>query len=337
MQDTMEPEVDVPPSETVQQRRTAAGFVDPRWYGIYVLIGFVVLFSLLMPDTFFTTTNFKGILSTQSVAAILAIALVVPLVAGYFDLSLASVLTLSMVVTAGAFTELDAPIVLAVAMGLASGLLVGLVNGVAVAVFGINSLVVTLATGSIAQGLAYWWTNGQIFSQGIPQSFQKIGQGSIEGIPSSGIYLLVIAVVVWWMLERTPAGRYLHAVGDNRDAASLAGLPTGRLTIVSFVLAGTLAAVAGVVEAAKLGAGNPTIGPSFLLPAFAAAFLGATIYRVGQYNVVGTVVAVFVVAVGIAGIEQLGVPFYIEPIFTGVVLLVAVAIVTMRGRALRGA
>lgn len=308
------------------------GALGPRWYGIYVLIAFVVIFSVLKTDTFFTVDNFRAIAGNQAVAAILAIALVVPLVAGQFDLSVASVMTLSMIVCTGLFQSFEAALPLAVLAGIAVGLLFGIANGVFVARVGVNSLIVTLATGSAATGAAQWWTNGTIFTKNIPRTFQDLGQDQLAGIPLPVVFLAVIAVVVWWLLERTPVGRYLYALGDNPEAARLTGLRTTALTIGAFAVAGGLAGFAGVVQAAKLGAGNPTVGASFLLPAFAAAFLGATIYRLGQYNVLGTVIAVFVVAVGIAGLEQLGVPFYIEPIFTGIVLLGAVALTKLEGR-----
>lgn len=313
------------------------GVPGARWYGFFVLIAFIALFGVLKTDTFLTVDNFRAIAGNQAVAAILAIALVVPLVTGQFDLSVASVLTLSMIVCTGLFSSFHAPVWLAVTAGITVGLLIGLVNGVCVARIGINSLIVTLATGSGAVGAAQWWTNGTIFSQDIPASFQGLGQDNLAGIPQPVIYMLIIAALAWWLLERTPVGRYLYALGDNPDAARLTGLRTSRLTVGAFVTSGGLAGLAGVVEAAKLGAGNPTVGAGFLLPAFAAAFLGATIFRLGQYNVLGTLVAVFVVAVGIAGLEQLGVPFYIEPIFTGIVLLGAVALTKLEGRRPAGA
>lgn len=304
--------------------------VNPRWFGFYILIIMLVGFSLALPDTFPTSDNFRAIAGNQAIGAILAIALVLPLACGAFDLSVASVMTLSAVVSAGMFHSLEAAVPIAILAGIVVGALFGLVNGIGVAVIGIESLIVTLATGSIATGIAQWWTNGSIFTDKIPDSFQEIGQAQLAGIPWPVIYLAVIAVVIWWLLERMPIGRYIYALGDNFEAARLTGLRTTRLTIGSFVAAGALSGVAGVILAAKSGSGNPTIGASFLLPAFAAVFLGATIFRPGQYNVVGTIVAVFIVAVGLAGLTQLGVAFYVEPVFTGVVLFVAVALTKIK-------
>jgi ribose transport system permease protein len=312
-------------------RSPLARALAPRWFGFYILIAMVVGFSIALPDSFPTTANFRAIAGNQAIGAILAIALILPLAAGAFDLSLASVMTLTSVVAAGMFHSLDAPVVVAVLAAVVVGTIFGVVNGVGVAVIGIDSLIVTLATGSVATGVAQWWTNGSIFTDKIPQSFQDIGQRQPAGIPLPVIYMAVIGIVVWWVLERTPVGRYVYALGDNHEAARLTGLRTSRLTVGSFTIAGALAGLAGVVLSAKTGSGNPTIGASFLLPAFAAAFLGATIFRPGQYNIVGTVVAVFIVAIGLAGLTQLGVAFYIEPVFTGVVLFVAVALTKFQG------
>lgn len=304
--------------------------VSPRWFGFYILILMLVGFSLALPDTFPTTDNFRAIAGNQAIGAILAIALVLPLASGAFDLSVASVMTLAAVVAAGMFHSLEAAVPVAILAGIAVGAIFGFVNGIGVAVIGIESLIVTLATGSIATGIAQWWTNGSIFTDNIPKSFQEIGQAQPGGIPLPVIYLAVLAVAIWWLLERMPVGRRIYAMGDNHEAAKLTGLRTGRLTVGSFTACGALAGLAGVVLAAKSGSGNPTIGASFLLPAFAAVFLGATIFRPGQYNVVGTIVAVFIVAVGLAGLTQLGVAFYVEPVFTGIVLFVAVALTKIK-------
>jgi ribose transport system permease protein len=299
---------------------------SPRWYGIYILGLMLIGFSLALPDTFPTVDNFRAIAGNQAIGALLAVALVLPLACGVFDISIAAVMTLGAVVTAGLFQSFEVSIPVAILAGVLVGAAFGVINGIGVAVIGIDSLIVTLATGSVATGIAQWWTNGEVFNQNMPQAFEEIGQAQPAGMPLPVIYLAVIAVAIWWLTERTPFGRYMYALGDNHEAARLTGLRTTRLTIGAFVACGALSGFAGVILAAKSGAGNPTIGAAFLLPAFTAVFLGATIFRLGQYNVVGTIVAVFIIAIGLAGLIQLGVAFYIEPVFTGVVLFVAVAL-----------
>lgn len=302
---------------------------EPRWYGFYALVVIVVLFSVLLPRTYPTASNVTAVFSNEAVGLMLAVGMLIPIVAGYFDLSLASVLTLSMIVSIGMFQFFEAPTWLACVAGVLTGSFIGLLNGISVAWLRINSMVATLAMGSIALGIALWWTNGSIFALNVPESFRALGS-RVGGIPLPVVYAAVICVAIWWLLEKTPTGRYLYAMGDSNDAARLAGLPTHRLTVASFVASGTVAGIAGVAEAAILGSGNPQVGAGFLLPAFAAVFLGAAIYTIGRYNVIGTIVAVLVLAALVAGLQQFGLPFYIESLLKGVVLLAAVAFTSGR-------
>lgn len=320
----------VPPGGTAVLLRRLKALGHPRFLGLQLLVVLTVFFSAIYNITFFSADNYRAIASNESVGIILAMALLVSLVIGHYDLSIASVLTLSMITVTGLLQEFQLNVWTACLAGVVTGLLVGVVNGIAVAVFRVSSLVATLATGSIALGIAQWWTNGRLFTEHIPSSFTDLGNSELFGVPVIFVLALVIAAAVWWVLEQTPLGRYLYALGDNPAAADLAGLPTRALTIGTMAAGGALAGFAGVVETAKLGAGNPTIGTAFLLPAFTAVFLGATIIRIGVPNVIGTIVAVLLMAVLVAGLNQSGLPFYVEPLLKGAVLLFAVAI-TLKG------
>lgn len=306
---------------------------NPRWFGIYLLVLLVAFFSIRFNVTFFSLSNFQAIMSNESVGIILALALLIPLIAGQYDLSFANTLTLSMITVTGLFQQFQAPIPVAVIAGIAVGAVIGLVNGIAIVHFRVNSLITTLATGSIALGIAQWWTNGRIFSSNIPKEFLSFGNSTVWVFPMSAIIALVIAAIAWIVLERTRVGRYAYAIGDNPKAARTIGLKVSGFTVGAMVLGGTLAGIAGVVAAAKLGSGNPTIGAGYLLPAFSAVFLGTTMFRLGRYNVVGTLAAVLLLAVLLSGLTQFGVPFYISPLLTGVALLGAVA--ATLGRQLR--
>jgi ribose transport system permease protein len=156
-----------------------------------------------------------------------------------------------------------------------------------------------------------------------------IGKAHVLGIPLPIIYLLVVAVAAWFVLEQTPIGRRLTAVGGSKEASWLSGLKVERFTFAAFVAAGVLAGVAGVLEAALLGTGQPSEGPDFLLPAFSTVFLGATTIRLGVFNVPGTIIALFTIAAATTGLQLMGAPFYITPIFQGVALLIAVICVRL--------
>jgi ribose transport system permease protein len=288
-----------------------------------LLIVLIVTFSLWEPSTFATVANFKTILSANSVVALLALGAMMPLVVGEFDLSVGSNLGLSLIVCTGLLSKSHANLAVAIAAAIVCSTLVGLINGLLVARAGIDAFVTTLAISTLITGGVNWYSNGSTFSTNIPKTLTDIGQSSLWGIPYPVIFMAVAVIVAYYTMNATPLGRYLYSVGGNKDASRLSGLNVPRLTVLAFVASGFMAGVAGVVEAGQLGSGNPTVGPSYLLPAFAAVFLGATSFRRGAFNVAGTIVAVFTIAVGVNGLVAVGAPFYIEPIFTGAALLAA--------------
>ena len=177
---------------------------------------------------------------------------------------------------------------------------------------------------------------GPSIYQGIPDGFIAFGRTQIAGLPLPVFYMFAAIIVFTYVMGHTPFGRYLYALGGGREAARLAGLDTGRLTIAAFVVAGLMAGIAGVVGTAALGAAHPDVGAQYLLPAFAACFLGATTITPGRFNVPGTVVALFLLAVGITGLQQLGAPLWVGPVFNGLALVVAVGLAVTRGSGRRG-
>jgi ribose transport system permease protein len=310
-------------SDTATVTRRPPTLIAARFALPFILVALVILFSLLRPETFATASNFKTILTQNSVLAVLAIGAMLPLVAGQFDLSVGAVLGAGLILVTGLTSKSGLPMGVALVIAIAGCLVVGIVNGFLVAMVGINAFVATLATGTLLGGLELWYTNGNVIEQGIPTSLTDLGQSHLAGIQLPIIYALVIAVLAGYVLRMTPVGRYLYAVGGSREAARLSGLNVKRLTLSTFVFSSLLAGVAGITLAAQLGSGNPTSGPPYLLPAFAACFLGSTAIRPGTFNVTGTVCAVLTIATGTTGLELLGVPFYIEPIFSGAVLILA--------------
>jgi ribose transport system permease protein len=311
-----------PAAAPAARHRTPSGVVAARWALPVILVAFVVLFSVLRPDTFATTDNFKTILTQQAVLALLALGAMLPLVVGEFDLSVGANLGLAAILAAALSGNHGWPVAAAIVVAVAASSAVGLVNGLLVARIGINAFVATLAMGTLLTGLVLWGTNGNVV-QKVPSSLTDLGQDDLLGIPLPVVYVLVVALLMGYVLRFTPVGRYLYALGGSKEAAKLSGLNVTALSLGTFVAAGFLAGLAGVLLTAKLGSATPTSGPDFLLPAFAACFLGATAIRPGSFNVTGTVLAVLTIAVGTTGLELMGVPFYIEPIFSGVVLLIA--------------
>jgi ribose transport system permease protein len=290
---------------------------------IYVFAALFLIYSIWVPDTFLTSTTWKSLLDEQAVTGIVAVGLVLPLAAGAFDLSIGYVVGIGSFGLAWLMAEhgLSAPVaILAVIVG---GALIGLINGFLVTRVRIDSFIATLAVGSILAGLTTAMSNGtQII--GLDPGLTKIANSHLFGITLPVYYLLAIGIVLWWVLDRTPIGRHIYATGGNAETARLAGVSTGR--IVAGCLAGSaaIAAIAGVLVTARIGSANPEVGPEYLLPAFTAAFLGSTQLRHGRFNVWGTIIAVYVLAVGVKGLQLGGAPFWIAPVFNGVALILAV-------------
>lgn len=299
-----------------------AGFALPA-----IFVAFIVAASVMKPDVFPTLAMAQTLLRTESVGAIVAIALVFPLVIGEFDVSVGAVLGLSAILVTGLPSLQGMPLGAALPVAMLTCCGIGLVNGLLIVRVGINALVATLGVSVIVSGAVFWYTDGNVIYSNIPPALTNLASANVWGVPLPAVFLLVVAAAAWYILDWTPLGRYLYAIGGSKEAAQLSGINVGWLTILAFMLSGLLSGLAGVLQAAQLGSGNPNIGPPFLLPAFAAAYLGATAIRVNVFNVIGTVIAVFTVAVGITGLQLIGFPFFVAPIFQGVSLILAVTAV----------
>jgi len=325
-----EPQVDVRPAAGASQPDAGrsserAGDLANR-YGLLVLfVAVVALFSVLKPDTFPALENAQTIASAQGVIALLALAATLPLIVGQFDVSIGFALGLSQTLCAGLMIKNGWSAVPAAAAGVASCIVIGAVNGLLVTKLRLNSFIATLGVGTVVLGLTQVYGNDETISGALPASFTSLGQNQLLEIPLPFLYVAVVALVVWLAMEYTSWGRECHATGGNPRAALLAGVRTERVTFQCFVLAGLLSGVAGVLSVTILGAAAPTVGLGALLPAYAAAFLGATAFRPGRFNAAGTMLAIYLLATGVTGLQSLGAKFYVEQLFYGGALLIALA------------
>jgi ribose transport system permease protein len=196
----------------------------------------------------------------------------------------------------------------------------------------LNGFVLTLGMYTALLGLITLYTGGQLITAGIPPSFGQWGSETWLGVPRPFVLLLACALLLWYVLTHIPFGRFLEAIGSNESAARLVGINTDRVVWASFVISGMLAAAAGVLQTSRAGGGDPTIGTAFLFPALAAVFLGATTIKPGRYNVWGTVVGVYFVAISVSGLTLLGADIWVQPVFNGASLIVAVALSTLMAR-----
>ena len=296
-------------------------------YGLVILMfALILLFSILLPNTFPTMLNVRAILSDKAIIALLSLAAMIPMVAGRIDLTVGYGIVLWHILAISLQTLYGFPWPLAVAIVLILGVVTGALNGLLVEVARIDSFIATLGTGTILYAVALWHTGGRQMVGALPDAFYAINGTFILGLPITAFYVLAITVALWVVLEYTPVGRYLYAIGANQRAAELNGIPTRKFVIGAFVTSGLMTALAGVLLASKLRIGQASVGLEFLLPALVGAFLGSTTIKPGRVNVWGTIVGVMILAVGISGIQQIGGSFWVEPLFNGATLLIAIGI-----------
>lgn len=296
-------------------------------YGLLILmIILIVLFSILLPRTFPTLLNLRAILSDKSIIALLSLSAMVPMVAGRIDLTVGYGIVLWHILAISLQTMFGIPWPIAVIMVLLLGGLTGFFNGLLVEVAKIDSFIATLGTGTVLYALALWHTGGRQVVGMLPDGFYALSGTFVFGLPVTGFYVLAISIAMWLILEYTPIGRYLYAIGANPRAAELNGIPTRKFVVAAFITSGAMTALTGVLLASKLRIGQASVGLEFLLPALVGAFLGSTTIKPGRVNVWGTIVGVAILAVGISGIQQFGGSFWVEPLFNGVTLLIAIGI-----------
>ena len=318
-----------------QSKKTSARI--SHFFSIFGLVALLLLliatFSILKPDTFPTGFTFFSLANNRSIYALAALAVMIPLAANHYDLSIGSLIGISQILAIGLQANQGLPWWLVCVLVLLIGVVVGLINGLLVTVAGIGSFIATLGTGSILLGILQWYSGGQQIIGFIDPAFVAIaGRVWSGGPPLSLLYVLLLSVVLWIAFERRPFGRFLYVIGENPRMAELNGVSTRKYVTMAFVMSGLVGSFAGLVLQAQLQVGQSTVGPEFMLPAFTGALLGATSIRPGRTNVGGTLLAISVIAVAVAGLNQLGAPFYVEALFNGWMLILSVGLTLAAAR-----
>lgn len=293
---------------------------------VYVWILLVVIFSAWIPSVFLRSSTPLGILNQSTVTAIVAMAVIMPLAVGVFDLSIGAVVGFALVTAGWLLGNTDLPVPFVIVLTLAGGALMGLFNAFVILKLKIDSFIATLATGAIISAITVGIANNKILTEGIAGAFSAIATRTFLGIPLPVYYMLIIMVLLGFVLERTATGRRMYAAGFGPEAARLAGINVDRLKVGALVVSATLAAFAGVILLGRVQAADPSAGAAYMMPAFSAAFLGATQFRNGRFNSWGTVVAVLMLQTGSYGLLLTGVGQWAPQVFQGVVLIVAVGI-----------
>lgn len=304
-----------------------------RWEGSGVLVALVVLFAALAlaTDNFLSSYNMSVVARQAAFVGLVALGQTLVLLVGGIDLSVGANAGLSAIIGAIALTQWGVHPWLVIPLTMAVGFGLGAINGFFVASLRLNPFIVTLASWEIFAGLTLVITEGYPIRP-LGEPFSVFGKGEIFGIPVPVILFIASALVLIWMLGQTRFGRNIFAVGGNRDAARLAGIRVRYVEFVAFGLAGTLAALAGILYASRSDAANPAAGENWLMGAITAAILGGTSLRGGQGSIVGTVLGAMLLAVLANGTVLMNVSGFWQRVIVGCVVLIAVLVDLLRRR-----
>lgn len=320
------------PGEAAQGRRTLALTIVSKYGTLIAMAIMIVIFAMMVPNgIFLTTNNLLNIVNQSALTAIIASGLTMVLVVGEFDLSVGYAASLAGILVTGLMAKQGLAMPLAILVTLLIGGAVGSANGLLVTKARVNAVVATLGLGTVLVGLAYGYTAGSPIVQ-VPQAFAQLTLGRTLGVQNPIWFMAVILGLLWLVLNRTPLGQRIQAVGANTEAARLAGVRVDRTKIAAFVIAGVCAAITGVLLASLLGSGTVSAADGYLMDSFAAVFIGSATLRDGRFHIVGTLVGVLVVNVGFNGLSLLGTPTFWQYIFKGGILVLAVALSTIARR-----
>lgn len=320
------------PVQPDRHRRTVALLLVSRYGTLIGLALMIIAFTIKAPTVFFTKTNILNILSQSSLTAIIAAGLTMTLVVGEFDLSVGYAASFAGLIVVGFIAKEGLPVVIGLLVVLLIGSVIGVTNGVLVTKMRINAVIATLGMGAVLTGIGFAYSAFPI-ATGVPHSFVQIALGkAIPGIPNPIVIMVIVLAVLWVILNKTDLGQKMQAVGGNLEAARLSGIRVDRVKIFAFSTAGVCAALTGSLLSSLLGSGTLGAADGYLLDAFAAVFLGSATLRDGEFHITGTLVGVLIIAVGFNGLSIFGAPTYVQNIFKGTVLVLAVGLSTLARR-----
>lgn len=292
-------------------------------YGTIIgLLIIIISFGILRPNTFLSLRNWSNILQQISLLAIISIGATVVMVIKEFDLSISSVASFAGIITAGLLVDgYSMYLVIPAVLGLS--FIFGLINGFFVAKLNILSFITTLSTGTFLGGITYWYSGGSIIFSGIPREFLIWGQGEFLNLALVIWIMFLIVLLFWYIFNQTMLGRQLYSIGGNEKAARYSGIKVEKKKIIAFGLTAVLSALTGILLASRLGSAHPTAGGGYLLRAYATVFLGMTLFKQGEANVLGTMVGVLIMGVLANGLTILNVPNYFQDMLTGSIIIAA--------------
>lgn len=290
---------------------------------IIVWLILAIAFSIWMPGVFNSLRNIRTLLGAQAVLVIASLAVLIPIIAGDYDMSVAATLTVVNISVAKLNIDIGLPIGVCIVIGLLIGVAIGAANGFIITKFKLNAFIVTMGMYTFLTGIALLISLQTI--TGVDERLKDfVYVKKILGISPSFFYALLLTVVIAYVLSMTAAGKRLLIIGRGENVARLSGINVEKTRFCCFVVSGLIAAICGIVYTGVLGGGNPTGGLSYMMPAFAAVFLGATCFQPGRFNAFGTLVAVYFLSTGTNGLQLHGAQSYVTALFYGVALVLAV-------------
>jgi ribose transport system permease protein len=300
--------------------------IGRRYSALALLVFFFVLFTILLPNIFLTQTTMRLVLADRTVIAIIAIGAIVPFAAGVFDVSVGAILGFGFIAATWLVnhTAIPEPLIMIIVPLLCA--LLGAINGAIVVKLGVDSFIGTLATSQILSAFSLLLSENRQVIGNFSPGFRNMMIHQFLGITLDVWLMLLIAIIFWFVLEHMPIGRFVFATGGNPQAARLSGVRVNRVVWGSLIVSAFMAGVGAIVVASKVGVYANTYGTAQLFPAFAAVFFGATQVK-GRLNVWGTLIALYALAFGEAGLSLMGsnITWWVTPLFNGLALLGAVA------------
>ena len=294
--------------------------------GIWILV--MALYAIIEPHSFLQAGTFKTIFGSQFELVLLGVSLICTFVVGEFDLSIASNLGLAATLVPLLALHDHIPAGLATVIAIAASGLVGVVNGVLVVGLGVDAIVATLGMGTAVLGITLWTSHLNAI-EGLSSSYTELALRNLFGLPIAFYYGVAICLILTYVLVMTPLGRRMAFVGSSREVARLAGINVNRIRFGSYVAGGLVAGVGGILLTSSLGGFDPNTSQQYLLPAFASVFLGTAVIQPGRFNPIGMLIAVYFLQTGIVGLELTGLTGWVEDVFYGGALVIAVAATTV--------
>ncbi len=297
-----------------------------RFSALYLWALFMLFFGITKSGTFLSSATFNLVVQENVIIGVLGLAFLVPLATGTYDLSIGAMMSMSLVISSSLSKVHGMNPLLATLIALVACAIAGFIAGFFVIKLRVNSFIATLGMSQLVTAMIRW-TSDQSITSAFPDWFRNIGKTKfLFGLSRYVYFFLILAVVIWYVFEHTPLGRYMFAAGGNPEAARLAGVKTDRMVWGSLVVSAVIAGFAGTIYAWKVGNYADAVGPGYLFPAIAAVFFGASQLK-GRPNVWGTLIALYALAWGIYGLNlTISNATWVQPAFYGISLLAAVAL-----------